>query len=697
MYVLIRNVGYASALENMQNQTRLVKSLLDSSMDGALKNYLRGIAEKTLALEKDYYSGVQSGRYTESQAKKLFAATVLSPEFGKIGKTGYIAVLDSTGLAVIHPKAQGKDLSYVDAVQKAMKLKTGYFKYMYQNPGETEPREKIAYVLYFQPWDSLIFVSSYTSEFMQLINLSDFRDQILGVHIGKSGYAYLLDEAGKLLIHPDLEGQNIADSKDASGNYFIRDILGKKAGTIVYPWKNPGEKAARQKVAVFEKDDTLKLTVVVSAYFDEILAGANSAILYGIVAVVVVVGILLFVLFILSRGITKPILHVQTIINKSLIQGDLTQTLSVRSQDEIGRMAQDFNGFIQKLRALVDQLRATILKTHSGGKLLSGKIDESVNLLDTLSEETLTIGREMTAFNEAVSLSTRVGEQISVTAGSFSDKISLQTEAVAQTSAAIEEISASIQNVARIVTKRLEAETLLKELSVEGVRLSGEAVSTVGSFAERADAMQEMIHTIKSVADQTNILAMNAAIEAAHAGEFGKGFAVVADEIRKLAESTTNESAQISVSLQELMAQVDLAKSASAKSGESFNSISGEIDASVEVYQQVSSAMNELAQGSREIVASTGALSRITGEIQSGSTEIRQGTEQIRISFERTRSSTQTVTKVLSLIVGEVELVKKAQKDITEINSGMNSMIEDLQGEIGIFRTDGAEKEEGIL
>lgn len=683
----IRRLIYDSALQNLKDDTALVRDLLDSSMDAAVKNYLRGIAEKTLALEDGYYQSSLSGKVSDAAARKMFAATILSPSFGKIGDTGYIAVLDSKGIAVIHPKAQGKDLSYVDAVQKAMKLKQGYFKYQFQNPGEDAPREKVAYVLYFAPWDSLIFVSSYISEFTHLVDLNDVRDKVLAIHLGKTGYPYVMDYSGTLLIHPSLEGKNVSDSKDENGRYFIKEILGQDKGVVAYPWKNPGETKAREKFVYFERDPALKVYIAVSAYDEELYSTADSVVWYIVIGMSLTLVGLLLVVFLLSRAITRPIRTIQDTINRSLIQGDLTETLAIHSGDEIGLMSKDFNAFVAKLKDLIGQMRGMSLENRSMGSQLSRKLEDSMLLLGKLSSATDEIGTALDEFAGVVAQSTSATEEISATATSFTDRIAEQAEAVARTSSSIEQISASIANVARIVSGRQAAEESLKNLTAEGLRLSQETVATVGRFAESADAMQGMTRTINAVAAQTGLLAMNAAIEAAHAGEYGRGFAVVADEIRKLAESTAKESKQISESLKLLLAQVGLAGEASGKSGEAFRTIARDVDSSVDASRRISAAIEELALGSREILSSTESLSRITDEIRGGSQEIRQGTDQIRDAFGLTRGAMSRTSEALALITGDVMEVNLAQLAISGLNVRANQAIESLQAGISGFRT----------
>jgi methyl-accepting chemotaxis protein len=687
---ILKALTYGSSVQNLRTEVALIKDMVASGTQAAVRNYLRGIAEKTEALEESYYRRYKSGEFSQVQAKKLFAQNILDPVFGKIGQTGYLAVLDSKGIATIHPFAQGKDLSYVDAVREAMQKKVGYFTYQFQHEGDAAPREKAAYITYFAPWDSIIFASSYTSEFSDLVNIQDFRDQIIAIKVGKTGYPFVLDSKGNLVIHPFMQGQNTYDDHDTNGLYFTQEMLKRRSGVITYFWKNPGDRHARQKIVAFDSYEPLSLTIGVGMYTDELYGLANSVMDVIFAGMAVTLAVILLVVFFLSRAVTRPMLKIQDTINSSLIHGDLTKMLEVRSGDEIGVLSKDFNIFIAQLRDFIDKMRQTGLENRQNGSELSHRLEESLGLLTRLFSATELIRRETERLVGIASESSASTEEIAATTVSFSDRINDQAGAVSQTSSSIEEISASIQNVLKIINNRLDAENALKNLTADGVRLSQETMSTVGDFAQRADAMQEMIRTINDVAKQTNLLAMNAAIEAAHAGEFGRGFAVVADEIRKLAESTARQSKEISATLKQLIAQVILARTASGKSGEAFQSIARDIEASVDASRQIATAMQELATGSREIVAATGTLSQITEEIRSGSQEIRLGSEQIRDSLGETQKSAEKVARALEQIQGGVTEVNVAQLRISDINAKTNASIDALQTEFRAFSTGGS-------
>jgi two-component system, NtrC family, sensor kinase len=171
----------------------------------------------------------------------------------KIGKTGYIYCNNTKGTSVYHPEkeVEGKNWMHFDFIQKMVQLKTGYLEYMWKNPGEDKERPKAVYMVYFKPLDWIISVSTYKEEFKELVAVDDIRETVLSHRFGETGYVYVFDLDGNLILHPELEGGNVVQifGDDAS---FIREMLERKSGKITYWWKNPGEAEKRQKKVLYK-------------------------------------------------------------------------------------------------------------------------------------------------------------------------------------------------------------------------------------------------------------------------------------------------------------------------------------------------------------------------------------------------------------------------------------------------------------
>ncbi len=331
-------------MENLETINDTTYNLIDTSMKVTIKNYLRAISEKNLEIVESYYDLVLSGELTEAEGKeevsKIFEAQ-------SVGETGYVYVLNSEGILIDHPVLTGEDISDNDFVQNQIIQKSGYLEYLWQNPGDDIPQSKVIYMSYFEPWDYIISVSSYVSEFSNLVHPDDFRDNILSVSIGETGYITILDTTGNLIIHPFREGENISDSHDANGKYFIREMLDNTEGELWYPWINPGETELRDKVVVYKLYEPLGWYISSGVYFDEISAPIRLMQTRLFIASTIVFIISVIIAAIYSKIILRPIKKINHAMNK-VIAGDYKVEIKDTRNDEIGELGVIFNTMILK-------------------------------------------------------------------------------------------------------------------------------------------------------------------------------------------------------------------------------------------------------------------------------------------------------------------------------------------------------------
>ncbi|MBF0211055.1 MAG: cache domain-containing protein, partial [Desulfamplus sp.] len=277
--------------------TEITLNLAKSTVDAAIRNYLRGIAEKNKDAVNELYnqyrmslvsdgsnkvfnyrgSIINNGRNMflfETEAKNLARDLLLSQ---KIGKTGYIYCINSNGIVKVHPKLPyNHDAFHFDFVREQTIQKKGYIEYDWKNPGEINERPKVLYMEYFEPWDWIISVSSYRSEFLSLVDIKQLKERILSIKIGETGYVAVMNSKADILIHPFLEGTNVMDSKDSSGRYFIKEIAEKKSGEIIYPWQNKGESRSREKISIFKYYPEMDWIILAGVYVDELYVEAQN-------------------------------------------------------------------------------------------------------------------------------------------------------------------------------------------------------------------------------------------------------------------------------------------------------------------------------------------------------------------------------------------------------------------------------------
>jgi methyl-accepting chemotaxis protein len=272
---------------------------------------------------------------------------------------------------------------------------------------------------------------------------------------------------------------------------------------------------------------------------------------------------------------------------------------------------------------------------------------------------------------------------------SLASRIESQASAVAQASAAMEEMSASIDSVAKIADRKRAAADELQRITRSGGQKVEELNGLVTDISRQVDDIAEMIRLINSIASQTNLLSMNASIEAAHAGDYGKGFAVVADEIRRLAESTAANSKRITVTLKEIIGKIQGSLEASTESSAAFTRLDGEVTEVVGAFTEIAGSTQELANGGKEILQASGSLLQITEEIRSGSAEMKQGAEDInRALVEITHISAESKQAVDDVATRSAE-ISTAIDEIAVLSQEDRDVGARLNQEVRRFRSDG--------
>ncbi len=342
---IIRRTIEAGIESELNNTTTSILGMVKASADASVKNYLRAVAEKNKDIVTDLYERFRRGEFSEPEARKRAEAILLSQ---RIGRTGYIYCLDSRGVIRLHPvpELRGADLTAYDFILKQMQLQEGYLEYDWKNPGEPHAKPKALYMTRFPPWDWIISASSYREEFSQLLNIGFLRDSVLAIRFGRTGYPFIIDSKGNIIVHPILAGNKI-DAKDASGREFIREMCERKNGKMVYTWRNPGEKEYREKLSVFRYIPEFDWIIASASYKEEFYQPLTT-----IRRVVIwIFAANLAVLFLFSLFYSSYIMNNLNRLIRGFHSGsvEFTTRLAKTSRDEFGRLTDYFNEFMGKL------------------------------------------------------------------------------------------------------------------------------------------------------------------------------------------------------------------------------------------------------------------------------------------------------------------------------------------------------------
>jgi methyl-accepting chemotaxis protein len=354
----------------------------------------------------------------------------------------------------------------------------------------------------------------------------------------------------------------------------------------------------------------------------------------------------------LTRALNEEIDSLKTLASK---EGDLTIRLKTTSNDELGEMALWFNTFLEKLQAILGGIRDTTFKSRRLGEHLATAATESAEVVAQITSSVSKMRNEVVHLNLDIAGATSSVEQIMASIKSLATQVNQQFQAIEKSSASIEEIMASVSSVAKIAESRASGMNRIVELIRGGSQKVTTTNNIIQEISHAADDMMQMVDIINNISAQTNLLAINASIEAAHAGESGKGFAVVAGEIRKLAEGTSVNANRIGSSLKTTLGRVSLALKAGQESGEALSVINIEVDSFSQALAEVSSSMGELSQAGGEILTSIETLVHTSESVRSASEEMSTGTQEILKAFHGVKEVASVNQEEIQAIVASTE------------------------------------------
>lgn len=464
-------------------------------------------------------------------------------------------------------------------------------------------------------------------------------EMVKDIRYADSEYFWINDYNANMVMHSinsSLDGRNLSNMEDPSGkklfSEFVTIVRAQNEGFVSYLWPKPGSENPVEKISYVKGFQPWGWIIGSGVYLDDVDAQfQQDAIKLGIISAIIVL-ILLFISFLIVRSIILPITQIQSALhNISEGDGDLRARLPESGKDQLTQIAIHYNTF-------VDRLSHTLSKAVS----LNQDVEDKSKELRSVAGKTQAITEQ----REGMFL--QMAEKIREVDG-FKDEVIHNTQSTLTSAQSSVEKTQTGQNAINQTVKSLEK--LTHELE--------EGLDSVVQLAEQSQTIGTVLDVISAIAEQTNLLALNAAIEAARAGEQGRGFAVVADEVRGLASRTQASTDEIQAMISKLQSGAKEAEARITASHQQSQKTTEEITLTNQYLQAIASSVNDINTASStvlrsvnlqsEAVQSLNQLNEKVAELSSRAGLLVQENNRTSESLAKTTQETQQVMSIFKL------------------------------------------------
>ena len=418
-----------------------------------------------------------------------------------------------------------------------------------------------------------------------------------------------------------------------------------------------------------------------------VFADVNQAIFTTVIVTAGIIVLFFIILAFAIRRISKPILAiVQSLKDIAEGEGDLTRQINIRSNNEIGDLARYFNQTIDKIRNLIVNVKNQADSLSQVGHELSVDMTETAASMHQIAANIHNIKGRMLNQSASVTQTNTTMEQITANIKKLDDLVEKQYSAVSQGSLAIEEMVARIDSITSTLKKNAENVIDLKGAAELGRSSLAAVTVDIQEIARESEGLMEINAVMQNIASQTNLLSMNAAIEAAHAGDSGRGFAVVADEIRKLAESSSKQSKTINTALKKMKGSIDKIAQSTGDVFKKFETIDNGIKIVAEQDEKILGAMEDKRRGSKQVLSAVEQVNEITALVKTSSHEMLDGATEVIKEADNLEKSTEEITNGMNEIDNGTDQVDKAITNVNRLTQNNENEIELLIKEVSKFK-----------
>jgi methyl-accepting chemotaxis protein len=448
-------------------------------------------------------------------------------------------------------------------------------------------------------------------------------------------------------------------------------------------------KAYKESISQVSKQEIKLGTIKIYFSGESINTALREEIIHLSIQLISIITLIIISLnIVLRRFITKPINNVKNRIGDiAKGEGDLTQTIAINKRDEIGLLSENFNNFIMKLNTIIQKIKESSNQSINVRDVLTTTTGEISGTLSGILDHINTIRDKISSLDENIRNVTLTIKATNDNVKQQHNHIEDQSTAVSQSSASVNEMVASLQIIEQITKLKKESTEKLVGTVKKGGNILSDTRGVILDINNSVGSISELLILINEITEKTNLLAMNAAIEAAHSGEAGRGFSVVADEIRNLAESTGRNARDIETMLHDIVNKIELATTYSNETEMAFTEIDKEVYDVFNALEEIFSSTTEVASSGEQILKVMTLLSHISIKVRESSEQISSGADDISGAIDVVTNISHDVLTAISEISKSSSEISAEMEKVNNLTTRLNRAADNLNSEINLFIT----------